>query len=114
MSLYLNQPNNQNNGVAAVEYTAELSSILEDNTTEILSIRRVLYYLVEDTAMKNTKVIGGITYTKFKFASGGFKYISPTSARNRELAATLREYNAHAPKPIEWAAWKKLNAKAFA
>lgn len=60
--------------------------------------------------MKNTKVIGGITYTKFKFASGGFKYISPTSARNRELAATLREYNAHAPKPIEWRKWKAMNA----
>lgn len=68
--------------------------------------------------MKNTKTIGGVVYTKFKFASGGFKFISPTSVINRELAATMHEYNKLAikagKKPIEWAAWKKLNAKAFA
>jgi len=68
--------------------------------------------------MKNTKLVGGVVYTKFAFASGGYKFISPKSAVNRELAATLREYNKAAiacgKKPIEWAAWKKLNAKAFA
>ena len=63
---------------------------------------------------KNTKVIGGITYTKFAFASGGYKFISPKSAANRELAATLKEYNKAAiacgKKAVDWNKWKAMNA----
>ena len=63
---------------------------------------------------KNTKVIGGVTYTKIAFKSGGYKYVSPKSAHNRELAATLRAYNDAATKAgkkaIEWSDWKAMNA----
>lgn len=64
---------------------------------------------------KNTKVMkNGLTYTKFHFASGGWKWISEASANNRALAATMKDYNAAAAKcgkkAVDWNKWKAMNA----